>query len=107
MVLRRGEFGIEYKSSLEVGVGFVTAVEDGEEKPIVLYAGGVGVESGGLLPGGKCAGSVTSRAGGGGLGFQVAELLRLLGSYDAYGCQQENQRQARRPVPQQSFHFLI
>jgi hypothetical protein len=79
MVLRRSEFGIDCECSLEVGVGFVAAVEDGEEEAdLVLYAGGVGVERGGLLPGGKCGGSVTSGAGGGGLGFQVAELLRLL-----------------------------
>ena len=70
--------------------GFVAAVEDGEEEAdLVLYAGGVGVERGGLLPGGECGGSVTSGAGGGGLGFEVAEL-GLLGGDNANGCQHEN-----------------
>ena len=81
MVLRGSEFGIERECPLEVTVGFVAAVEDGEEKAdLVLYAGGVRVERGGLLPDGKGGGSVTSGPGGGGLGFQVAELLGLLGA---------------------------
>ena len=108
MVLRRGEFGIECECSLEVAVGFVAAVEDGEEEAdLVLYAGGVGVERGGLLPGGKCGGSVTSGAGGGGLGFEFAEL-GLLGVLEVLTT--ANRRmidRPERPVPQRVATFLF
>ena len=99
VILRGRELGIEREGALEMAEGFVAAVEDGEqEADLVLDAGGFGIERGGLLPGGQCAGGVAARAGGGGLGFQVAEL-RLLGREQRSCRQQEKKGQAGRPAP--------
>jgi hypothetical protein len=82
-----GEFGVERKRAFEVEESLVAAVEDGKKEPdLVLDAGGIGVECGGLLPGGERGGSVTAGTGGGGSGFEVPEL-GLLGREKCSGSQ--------------------
>lgn len=82
MVLRDGEVGVELDRLLEVLQSLVLALENGEEEAdLILDGGGAGLESGGLLPLGECAGGIAAGLELGGASLDLAKgFLRMEGN---------------------------